>query len=312
MKKYIILVSVSFLFFAGSIHARGSYFGGSVGLMSDLNNLGDTIMLDGLDSSLGNHPSMTGAVLGQGCSGAADPTACQTEQPGVPSQVIVPENKLISYKRVTGGIIDAKTNGSMTGLVTNLFYEYEWETMFTRVGASYIFKISGGNTESSVAGMKWLDINWDYRMFYVPVYLGIKNDVGESSSVYAAMGLNYFDGYFQVGGMNMGDIPTNLLGIPIGATTSLDATTGASLGGGLLHESTRFSANGIGFQLLIGAETEVASGDKLFIEINHIFAGGQGNGQTKDLGGLKHMTSAPTYPVTLNGTFFTFGYKYAI
>lgn len=312
MKSIKLLLAIFLFVPAGALFARGSYLGGSFGIVTDLNGLGETIMVDGLDSKLSGQPSMQGAVLGKGCSEAPDPTACNTEIPGTSAEVIVPENKLITLKRVSGGIVSADTGDSMTGLNLNLFYEQEWDTTFARVGISNIRKITGGRTRSSVAGIEWLNVAWDYKVTIVPLYYGIKSGVGESSSVYGAIGLNYYNGYFQVGGKNLGDIPTQLLGIPTGATTVIDPYTGATKGGGLLHESARFKANGFGTALLVGFETKTENGNKWFIEVNYIAAGGQGDANTQDLGGAKHMTSAPTYPFVLNGTYVTVGYKYAI
>ncbi len=61
MKKvrYIATIAAALLW-AGSLYARGSYIGGGVGLMSNLGNLGETIMVDGLDSQLAGVPSLTG------------------------------------------------------------------------------------------------------------------------------------------------------------------------------------------------------------------------------------------------------------
>lgn len=293
------------------LSARGSYIGGSVGLMSDLGNLGKTITVDGLDSALVGKPAMTGSSLGKGCSAAADQNACYREVPGTRAEVIVPENTLIAYEKLTGGILSADTGGSMTGLVLNLFYEYEWDSTFGRIGVAYNKKVMGGQTTSSVLGAKWLDITWDYRVVYVPAYFGIKTNMGEKSSVYGALGLNYHDGYFRVGGRNMGDIPTQALGIPMGATTARDAS-GNEVGGGLMYENATFNSSGVGFAVLLGVEEKLDNGDKWFIEVNHIFAGGQGTASTQDVGGIRHMTSVPVYPVTLNGTFFTMGYKKAV
>jgi hypothetical protein len=310
----VMILTAAFLSGTSQLAAEGrNYIGLGLGIMTDLGGLGKTITVDGLSSSTAYSPSYKGAAKGKPCEEAPDPVACKTGIPGVAQDVIVPENELITYKRATGGIISADTNGSMTGGVINGYYEHEWENkIFVRTGASYVRKIMGGHTESKAAGIEWLNITWDYKALYVPVHIGMKVGDKEGTQMYGAVGVTYFDGGFTIGGKNIGDIPGTMLGIQIGAQTSLDPVTGQPAGGPLLYENVNFKAHGFGFTSLLGVENRLSNGDAIFLEVNHITAGSQGRGNTQDIGGARHMSSHPTYPVVLNGTFFSVGYKIGI
>jgi hypothetical protein len=309
-----VFFSAVFLTSQNAIYADGkSYLGIGLGLMTDLGGLGKTITVDGLSSSTAYTPALKGAGMGVSCEETADPVACKQGIPGVSQDVIVPENELITYQRATGGLMKSETNGSMTGGVIAGFYEHEWSNnFFARAGVSYVRKIMGGHTESSVAGIEWLNIDWDYKAVYVPVHLGMKVGDKEGTQMYGALGVTYFDGGFSVGGKNIGDIPGTVLGIGIGAQTSIDPVTGQPAGGALMYESVNFRAHGYGFTSLLGVENKLDNGDAIYLEVTHITAGSQGRGNTQDLGGARHMSTHPTYPVVLNGTYFSAGYKFGI
>lgn len=313
-RKYLSMVLIGLIIFVtGPLFADKGYIGGGLGIMTNLGDLGKTITVDGLDSTSTFEPNMETAVYMGGCDSAPDPAACRAQITGAYQQTIVPENKLITMQRVTGGLIKSETHGSMTGLVGSIFYEHDWENnLFVRGGISYNRKVLGGRSKSYVAGVKWYDITWDYRALYVPAYFGIKVGDEKKASVYAAMGVAYFDGWFQVGGYNNGEIPAYMLKTAVGTSTSYNTLTGQYEGGPIYHESTKFKTSGIGFTALLGLEKAFENGDAFFIEVTHIFAGGQGKGNTVDLGGATHMTTHPTYPVTLNGTFFSTGYKMGV
>ncbi len=314
MKKGILAFAVLFISLAGSLQARESYLGFSVGLMPDVGNLGETITKDGLYSLVGK-PSLAGASPVTGCRDAADPVSCQTEQPGNFQRIIYPENELIALEKNTAGLFKTETAGAMTGLVLNIFYEQEFENTFWRAGFAYNRKVLGGDTSSTLMGVKWYDIHWDYKVLYIPAYFGIKHTAGETTSIYGALGMNYHEGGFDVGGRNIGDIPTTLLGSltgPVGTTTVYDSTTGKLTGGPVLFEQSKFRGHGFGFAVLLGFEKKLKNGNKWFIEVNHIFASSYGSAQAQDLGGVNHLSAFPTFIVTLAGTFFDVGYKLAM
>ena len=300
-------------FFSSALFADTGYIGGGLGFMTDLGNLGKTITVDGLSSQTAYEPNAETAVMMGGCDSAPDPTACRTYIGGDSQQSIVPENKLITMERITGGLVHSETSGAMTGLVGSLFYEHNWDNnLFVRGGVSYTRKVLGGQSRSYIAGIKWYDITWDYRALYTPAYFGIKAGDPQTAMVYGGVGVVYFDGWFQVGGYNNGEIPLYILGQTAGTTTSINPITGKAEGGPIYHESTKFKTHGWGFTALLGLEKKFEGGDALFVEVVHVFAGGQGRGNTADFGGSNHMTTHPTYPVTLNGTFFSTGYKVGI
>ncbi len=309
--KLKITVLTVLLAASGNLSAEGrSFIGLGAGLMTDLGGLGSTIAVDGLSSGTAEYPALSGASMGSGCDQAPDPAACQRGVSGRSQQVIVPENKLITYERATAGLIDAKTSGSMTGGVLSGFYEYEWSNhFFARGGLNYIRKIMGGKTRSSVAGIEWLDITWDYKMLFAPIHLGIKVGDRDGAQMYGALGLLYFDGSFSVGGKNIGDIPAYIMKMNIGTQTSLDPVTNDLEGGALMYEASVFRGHGMGFAALVGVENRLENGDKIFLEVNHVTAGSQGKALAQDTGNRRHMSTHPTYPVIMNGTYFSAGYK---
>jgi hypothetical protein len=309
MKKLLQVIACSFLLFGGPAFAE-NYLVFSGGFMPDLGGLGRTITLDGLKSLNGN-PAMTGADLGTGCNTAPDPVACKREVPGLYQTAIYSENTLNAMENNTAGIITVNDQSAMNGLVLNLMYESQKENTFWRAGVSYTRKIMGGETESSVFGIKWNDVHWDYSAVAVPVYFGIMTDSSAPSSFYGALGIMYYDAGFTVGGMNNGEIPTTLVGSLLGpiGTTSVYRADGTAAGGAILSEDAKFRTKGVGLGALIGAEKRLESGNKIFIELNHIFAGGMGNATTRDAGGMSHLTPFPSFPVVYAGTVLQLGFK---
>ena len=310
-----ILTTILFLSITPLAYGESHHIGLGLGLMPDQGSLGQTIAVDGMKSNFAGDPSMKGAVAGKGCSEATPADGCDTEQPWDRQTIIYPENELISMQKLSGGLFQTKTSGAMTGGVLSLFYEYTMDTTFLRTGVTYTKKVMGGNTESTLAGVKWYDISWDYHALYVPLYAGIKTNMSESSRVYGALGVTYFDGGFEVGGTNYGEFPTTLLGEyvgGIGATTVKDATTGNDKGGPILFGKATFQSSGVGFSALMGVEAEIpGSSDLWFVEIPHVFNGGYSTANTEG-GIISHMSSAPTYPVVLTGTHMSLGYKVAL
>ncbi|MCB1140331.1 MAG: hypothetical protein KDK23_16355, partial [Leptospiraceae bacterium] len=185
MKYRNKLLAVAFTtVFASSVHAE-NYLGLGAGLQFDLGQLTNTIVLDGLESSVGN-ANLTGVTRLQGCG---TNTACQTEVPGKNQDLIISERNLDALDKSTGDMLfDNDLRGGMTGLQLTAFYESEGDNTFWRIGVMYTKKIMGGHTESRLLGFKWLDQKWDYYAWQVPFYYGFKTGIGESASVYAGGG----------------------------------------------------------------------------------------------------------------------------
>ena len=309
MKYRNKLLAVAFTtVFASSVHAE-NYLGLGAGLQFDLGQLTNTIVLDGLESSVGN-ANLTGVTRLQGCG---TNTACQTEVPGTNQDLIISERNLDALDKSTGDMLfDNDLRGGMTGLQLTAFYESEGDNTFWRIGVMYTKKIMGGHTESRLLGFKWLDQKWDYYAWQVPFYYGFKTGIGESASVYAGGGVHYFRGGWNVGGYILGDVPTYLLGTATGPHTVLDANTGALKGGNVIGEAVRFRVSGIGFNFLIGVEKKLASGNKLFFEIDSAYSGGIYNAKAESQAGTQGLAPFPSYPIAIGGWSYRFGYKIAM
>ena len=310
MKNRLLLVgalSVLSLSFE-PLSAEGSYAGFGVGLHFDLGTLGETIATDGLDSNVGN-PSLKNHQ--RGTTGCGDDVECRREQPGNSQQLIVPENKLIALENSTNQAFTTKAKGAMTGLVLNGFWEKEGENTFLRIGVDYTRKIAGGDTESYLAGVKWYDIHWDYRSVFVPVYYGYKARLGDTSAVYAGAGINYFFGGWDLSGNNLGDIPTYVLGLPVGTSSVVDQN-GKSKGGSVMSENIRFRTRGVGFNVVIGVEKNTDSGNKVFFEIDRKFAAKYSTSRLSTSAGASALAPFASYPQNLSGTIYRFGHKWAM
>lgn len=309
MKYRNKLLAVAFTtVFASSVHAE-NYLGLGAGLQFDLGQLTNTITLDGLESSVGN-ANLTGVQTLQGCG---TNVACQTEVPGNNQDLIVSEQRLDALDKSTGDMLfDNDLRGGMTGLQLTAFYESEGQNTFWRLGVTYTMKLTGGHTESRLVGFKWLDQKWDYYAWQVPFYYGFKTDIGESASVYAGGGVHYYKGGWNVGGYILGDVPTYLLGTATGPHTVLDADTGALKGGNVIGEAVRFRVSGWGFNFLIGVEKKLASGNKLFFEIDRAYSGGIANARAESQGGQQGLAPFPSYPIAIGGWSYRFGYKIAM
>ena len=308
MKYRNKLLAVAFTtVFASSVHAE-SYLGLGAGLQFDLGQLTNTIVLDGLESSIGT-ADLTGVQRLQGCP----TTACQTEVRGNNQDLIISERNLDALDKSTGDMLfDNELNGGMTGLQLTAFYESEGDNTFWRLGVQYTFKLTGGHTTSRLLGFKWLNQKWDYYAWQIPFYYGFKTGIGESASVYAGGGVHYFKGGWNVGGYILGDVPTYLLGTATGPHTVRDASTGALKGGNVIGEAVRFRVSGWGFNFLIGVEKKLASGNKLFFEIDRAYSGGIDNARAESQAGQQGLDPFPSYPIAIGGWSYRFGYKVAM
>ena len=307
MKKLTGFFIAALFLATGSVYAEGNYFGLSGGVQFNLGNLGNTIAVDGLSSNLQNRAN-TGAT--RGIPGTCD-TACLTEGNSGSQDLIIPENKLITIEKSTAQAVRAYTNDAMTGLALEAFYESQSGNTFWRVGLQHVRKIAGGYTRSTIANIEWYKIEWDYYAWHVPFYYGINIGVGDTGGVYAGLGLNYSEGGWNLGGDNLGDIPTSILGTPIGAHTVV-TSSGSLQGGGVYKEAAKFRVKGIGFNFVIGVEKKLAGGDKMFFETEYIAAGTQGITSTKSAGGTAALAAVAAYPIVLAGTKYKFGYKMAM
>lgn len=311
-----LLLSAVFLTAVSSVNAEGSYIGFGLGLQDDLGALTNTIVVDGLNS--GNvYPSKEGHSAVAGCGALTATNTCYQAGNKAQQKLIVPDNTLIAAEKNSGGAIRSKTGGPMIGAVLSVFYEGEVGSgMFYRGGINYTKKILGGHSESwlfkgSPLQTKWYDITWDYYAFNVPIYFGLKAGIGETSSVYGGAGINYSEGGWNLGGTNNGDIPGAFVSSDIGIQTTTNSQ-GRVIQTPVVSESVKFRVRSIGYQFLIGLETKLESGNKVFFELETIKAGTQGKVLTQSDGGTKGLAGIAPYPVSLGGTNFKFGYKLAL
>jgi hypothetical protein len=306
------------------LRAEGSYVGFGLGIQFNLASLGETIVNDGLESTGGGPGPNLRSNNGVGGSTCVITNNCPADIYATSNQkIIVDEKTLVAYEKLSFGAMRVKTGGPMTGATLKAFYEKETAGgVFFRGGLQLTRKVRGGDTRSTVAGIEWYSVQWDYSALSVPLYAGFKAGVSENVSVYMGGGVNYTKGFFQLSGTNVGVLPTALftrfLSTSVGlvptvgaANTNFPSTaTGSSVSNsGIIGERAKFKAEGLGFNFVTGIEKKLESGDKLFFEIEQIVAGGIGRRGLTSAGAISAFAPVAAYPVNLSGTHYTFGYK---
>lgn len=283
MKKLLLL---SLFGFVGSIMAQSAYYGYGAGLQFNVGDLGATITKDGLDNSKGDQ------------------------------KIIIPENTIDVWAK--SGFVTRTTKGAMHGLIINGFYEKESTGTFWRVGIDYTRKILGGKTKAQLVGYTIVDQNWDFNSLYIPLLYGIKAGVGETSSVYGAIGINYFRGGWSLSGTVDGATPC-YIGRSLGTATLCSfGPRGTDINslegiyqGAIFGEQIVFDVHGIGYNLLVGFETKMQNNNKFYIELEYLVAGGMDNAPIRSFGTATQL--APTgnisYPINLSGMRWKLGIK---
>jgi hypothetical protein len=289
LKKLLILLLALSI---GGLFAEGAYFGYGLGLQFDLGQLGSTITKDGLDNRNGTQ------------------------------KIIIPENTIDVYHR--SGLVSRETKGAMSGLMINLFYERDLTDFFYRVEGAYTRKIIGGHTKAQLAGYTFIDQNWDFYSIVVPLYLGIKANVSETSSVYGALGINYFRGGWSLHGTNDGATPCLIAGLcGLGAnglgvfgtdlTSILIVLSNPTLlySGAIFSEQVVFDVSGIGFNFMIGIDKKLQSGNKFYFELEYLLDAKMDNAPVRSLGTINQLASTGniSYPIVVGGLRYKFGFK---
>ncbi|EMJ97316.1 hypothetical protein LEP1GSC192_3188 [Leptospira sp. B5-022] len=259
--------------------------------------MGDTIATDGLDAS--------------GSYATTDSTGTQS---GVlPRKVIIAENRLLSLQHTTNGLISAKTNGAMTGLVLSLGYEQDFgKAFFWRANAHYTRKVMGGETTAKFAGQTFYDTTWDYHALQVPVNVGIKLSVTEDTAFYIGAGVHYFNGGWSLAGSNrLNDVHTALVGAGVTNTTILglvaDGTDPVAN-----WEKTTFQVSGIAPNWLLGAQSRISDKGHVYMEVETLFSFKYGVAYPRSQGGMEGLAPSVAYPQVLGGNQYRFGYKHEI
>lgn len=313
LKVFAVLGLISF----GSIFANGTeengnafkntgkarlIFGGH--LHFDPNGLGGTIAKDGLN---GNQRVASRDLNGDG----VNEIYLQDQS------LIYPDNKWKTISNVTGGAVQTKTGGPMTGGGITLGYEKDvGDNFFFRVGLNLTTKISGGHTTASVAGYNFYDVYWNFRSVVVPAYLGIKLNFGKNSAFYVAPGLHYYNAMWNLKGTVDGQFLTDALGsrgLDTSIVYELPRRSATGGGGAVYQEDTVFRGSGIGFSYIVGAHTRISEKGFFFAELEtHVSGSLTSTGSVKSSGGAAALAPFPAYPVTVAGNYYRFGYKHEL
>lgn len=274
-----------------------SYITGGLGLQFDLGQLGDTIATDGLDSS----------------TNYATTDSKETTNGVLPRRAVIPENRLLSLKYSSNGLISAKTSGAMTGLVLSLGYEHDFgKAFFWRVNTHYTRKIMGGDTTAKFLGQTFYDITWNYHAVQIPVNVGIKVSVSEDAAIYIGAGVHYFNGGWSLEGSNrLSSVHDALVAAGVNNTTVLgliaDGTDPAAN-----WEKTTFQVSGIAPNWLIGAQARISDKGHVYMEAETLYSFKYGIGHPSSPGGIAGLAPSVAYPQVLGGTQYRFGYKHEI
>lgn len=287
------ILALIVLSFFSNLEAKSYVFGG-LGAQFNVGSLGDIITKEGLDAS--NYYSVKST---DGQDGVA------------PRLALIPENRLISLENSTVGLISAKTNGSMTGLVISLGYEREFSNVFFwRVTANYTRKVMGGDTQAKLAGVTFYDMEWDYNAIQIPVNVGMKVSVSEDVAIYLGGGAHYFKGGWSLSGSNISADVHRALSDAFGPDNPWGGLVNDGADPSVLWENTRFNVSGLAPNWLIGAQAKLSDKNYLYIEAETLFSSEFGIGHTRSLGGADGLAPSPVYPIVLGGTQYRVGYKH--
>lgn len=294
--KYFLISAIALFF--GSLTAGPRIIVG-LGLQFDPNSLGGTFVKDGLDSGVAKKDA-NGNYAGQ-------------------QKIFIAENKLQTLSNITGGVFNYRSNGPMTAGSLTLGFEDDVKSyqdtfgLFYRVGLNMSTVVSGGHKTANFMGYKWYDVRWFYKSMVIPAFFGIKIDVGGTKDkplfgIYMAPGIHYFRAEWQVKGTIDG---AGLEAATGGLSKSLPGAGDAMNPSGY-GEDAKFSGSGFGFSFLTGVQARVSDNGFLFIETEYHGSYKQGNAGTKSSGGMAGLSPMPTYPVSVGGTVYRFGYKHEL
>lgn len=256
----------------------------------DPNRLGAAIMKDGLKA--GNPKTdLQGNYAGQ-------------------QLALIPDNRLLVLKHVSGGAFQVHSGGPMTAGGITLGYEKDvGDNFFYRFGVNLTTKIMGGHTTSTFAGYKWYDIYFNYRSLTLPMYFGLKLNLGSNLSFYLAPGLTYFKAMWHIKGENDGEaldvLTSGTLSRTLpGASDALRPT--------MIREDGVFSASGAGLGYLVGVHSRLTTSGFVFFELETLFAFSMSTAKGKSFGGIRALSPYPVYPVSVSGDHIRIGYKHEL
>ena len=225
-----------------------------------------------------------------------------------PQKAVIAENKLQTMENLTGGLISYKSTGPMTAGSLALGYEKDVGDNFSgELVSIFLQKVPGGRTSSTAAGYDWYDVSWYYKSVVVPVYFGIKLNVGSRSTFYVAPGLHYYRAEWQLKGRNDGN---GLDVLPVVKTRNLPVASDAARPQALSMKMQIFWTWN-GFKLVNrGFKPKLQKKVMHLSKLKHTSL--TQNAGTKSAGGIAAIAPQPTYPVTVGGNVYRIGYKHEL
>ncbi len=278
MKKFLVVLFALTLAVAlsGDVFAKSGLSAGfGLGLKPNLNNLGDTIMDDGLDGS-GSH------VIWE--------------------KAIVDEKTLLAAEKL-GAVKDVETSGAMSGLDFAINVRYDFmDYFFGRTGFNYNRKISGGETTwkygaaaGALNGLK-ASQTWESSGWAVPLLAGINLPALDGKvNLYAGIGIALASATWSVEVKQ----PQAAFGIASLATAK---------------EKVEFSATTVSPMYVIGLDAQVVEKVNIFVEWETVLAAAYSDVEDvkTTMGQTALGTTKLAYPVVIGGSIIRLGAQYNI
>jgi len=278
MKKFLVVLFALTLAVAlsGDVFAKnGLPAGFGLGLKPNLNNLGDTIMDDGLDGA---------------------------EAHVVYGKAIIDEKTLLVLDEL-GVVKDVETNGAMSGLDFAINVRYDFMGyFFGRTGFDYYTKISGGETtwkyDAGAGGLNGMKASqkWESSGWAIPLLAGINLPALDGKvNLYAGLGIAIASATWSV----EIDSPQAAYGV-------------AALGNA--KEKVEFDATAVAPMYVIGLDAQVVENVNIFVEWETILAADYSDVEDvkTPMGQAGLGTTKIAYPVVIGGSIIRLGAQYNI
>nr|WP_232380697.1 porin OmpL1 [Leptospira ainlahdjerensis] len=232
-------------------------------------------------------------------------------------RLVVPENRLITIERTTGGVFQAESaQGAMVGGNLMVGFEKDFSKyFFWRISGNYTEKIAGGITKASFLGYRFIDANWNFQSVMIPATIGIKIHVSEDSSVYMGLGLNYYSGGWGLRGRNDSKTVSDTLDILSVSVPQLALVRDLLRDGPdptAVRENIQFRISGFSPHWLLGTQARITERGLLFLEVETVFASEYDSTTSQSLGTILNLSPTPAFPILLGGQVFRAGYKHEL
>lgn len=303
MKKvlfFLLALAVAFSFSAPAMAKDGLSFGIGLGTKFNPNDLGSTIMKDGL------------------------------ERTGSNNDVLIAENTLAVMKHYHV-IRDLNANGNMMtlDLAANVRYDF-LNALFLRLGVNTCNVVAGGETSwkftqlaaaSLVMAGGALDTGgtmsqkWNYNSTAIPLTLGVNLPIADGKyNFYAGLGVTWARAWWSI------EVTAPFGGYAVAASGAYGEAAliyGAAAGLALqrVQERLTFRSKGsIGLNFLVGADASIGGPLALFVEFENQYVAGM----SKGIAVKSHQaymllnTATIAYPVVAGGQVLRIGLKYAL